>query len=83
MSLVKVTHEYVKSNGQFSVLILIYPESAQTRSATPSFLETFFLLSLHVTLYFRMYFLYIKNTAMPQDALFRWFLCFRRTYLLE
>ena len=52
MSLVKVTHEYVKSSGQFSVPILILPAAAWTRSATPSFLETLSLLSLRVTHYF-------------------------------
>ena len=50
MSLIKVTHEYVKSSGQFSVLILILPAAAWTRSATPSFLETllFSVCVLHI-----------------------------------
>ena len=50
MSLIKVTHEYVKSSGQFSVLILILPAATWTRSATPSFLETllFSVCVLHI-----------------------------------
>ena len=41
------------------------------------------LLSLRVTHYLWMFFLYFKNTAVPQDALFSWFLCFRHTHLPE
>ena len=39
-----------KSNGQFSVLILILPAATWTRSATPSFLETllFSVCVLHI-----------------------------------
>ena len=65
-SLVMVTPEHVKSNGQFSVFTLICPSSCLDKVGhSLLFRNTFFPLGLHVTHCFWMFLLYLKNSVMP------------------
>ena len=73
------------SQSQWSVFSSYFnPSSSYLDKVSHSLLfRNTSLLSLRVTHYLWMFFLYFKNTAVPQDALFSWFLCFRHTHLPE